>query len=48
MMGELAKMYALREFENETQLRQQKQKEVLNYIFQKWFVLFVVHTLKRG
>jgi hypothetical protein len=35
MTGELAKMYALQEFENETKLRQQTQKEVLNYIFQR-------------
>jgi hypothetical protein len=35
MKGELEKMYALQEFENETKLRQQTQKEVLNYIFQR-------------
>jgi hypothetical protein len=48
MTGELAKMYTLQEIENATKLRQQTQKEELNYIFPKQFVLFVVRTLKRG
>ena len=48
LTGELGQLYVLREFENERKPRLQVQKEVLNYIFQIWFVLFVVHTPKRG
>ncbi len=44
MTGELAKMYALQEFENAKKLRQQTQKVVTNYKLLKWFVLFLVYA----